>query len=168
MNITLEYLTEENSPQVREIQRDDVSEDFVDSVDTICGIHRYGLEHRCIGHTYVIRCDGTAIGILLLGEALAWDTDPEEMKAQPFYRLMGFVIDKRYRSMGIGSEVLDEAIADCYRDFGVRPIALGVHRDNHRAAAFYLRNGFEKREAMEGNDFYYIRYPKPQAPCSIQ
>ena len=49
MNITLEYLTEESSSQVRTIQRDDVSEDFVDSIDTICEIHQYGLEHHCIG-----------------------------------------------------------------------------------------------------------------------
>ena len=40
----------------------------------------------------------------------------------------------------------------------VRPIALGCHRDNTRAA-FYLRLGFRPTSAMEGEDIYYLRYP---------
>lgn len=158
--IEIELLTEENLDFVRMIQRDDVDEDFVDSVDTIYEIHKYGIIHNYIGHTYVIKCDSVYIGILLLGEALEWDTDPKEMKGVPFYRLMGFAIDKRYRGKGIGSYVLEKAIADCYQEFGVRPIVLGVHKDNHKAADFYLRNGFVKKDVMEGNDYYFLRYPK--------
>ena len=47
-----------------------------------------------------------------------------------------------------------------YDDFGVRPIALGVHQDNHGAAAFYMRHGFHPVDAMEGADRYYLRYPE--------
>ena len=97
--------------------------------------------------------------MILLGEALEWDTDPEEMKGVPFYRLMGFVIDKRYRSIGIGGYVLEKVIEIIYGEYGVRPIALGVHKDNIGAERFYLSHGFRKTDAMEGNDYYYLRYP---------
>ena len=93
---------------------------------------------------------------------MEWETDPKEMKGVPFYRLMGFAIDKRYRSKGIGTYVLEKVIEDCYKEFGVRPIALGVHKDNQAAAQFYLRNGFTKRDVMEGNDYYYLRYPEEE------
>lgn len=90
---------------------------------------------------------------------MEWETDPEEMKKEPFYRLMGFLIDKRYRSGGVGSFVLEAVIRQCYGEFGIRPIALGVHKDNIRAGKFYMRHGFRKTDYMEGNDYYYIRYP---------
>lgn len=46
-----------------------------------------------------------------------------------------------------------------YDEFGVRPIALGVHKDNIGAEHFYLNHGFRKTAVMEGNDYYYLRYP---------
>ena len=46
-----------------------------------------------------------------------------------------------------------------YSEYGIRPIALGVHTDNQSAARFYERHGFTAVNAMEGNDQYYIRYP---------
>lgn len=159
-DIQLELLTEDNIGEVRMIQRDDVSEDFVDTADTIMELTRYGEEHNCIGHTYVIRCKTACVGVILLGEAIPWETDPEEIKQTPFYRLMGFVIDKRYCSLGVGGYVLEKVIENCYSEFGVRPIALGCHRDNHRAADFYTRHGFRKTDVMEGDDYYYLRYPQ--------
>lgn len=157
--ITLEVLTDFNIEKVREIRREDVSEAFVDAADTIIKFTRYGLERNCKGHTYAIKREEEYIGLILLGEALLWDTDPEEMKKVPFYRLMGFVIDKRYRNLGIGGYVLEKAIAFIYDEFGVRPIALGVHKDNIGAERFYLNHGFIKTDVMEGDDYYYLRYP---------
>lgn len=158
--ISLELLDEKNYPQVRCIQREDVSEAYVDTVETILELTRYGEEHNCKGYTFAVKYGNGYIGVILLGEAFLWETDPEEMEKTPFYRLMGFVLDRRYRSMGIGGTVLEMVIAEVYRDFGVRPIALGVHRDNRRAAAFYLNHGFRATDAMEGNDRYYLRYPE--------
>lgn len=157
--ITFELLTPSDMARVREIQRDDVSEAFVDSADTIMKFTQYGLDHRCKGHTYAIKQADAYIGVILLGEAIPWDTDPEEMKGVPFYRLMGFVIDRRYRNREIGGYVLERAIEMIYDEFGVRPIALGVHKDNFDAERFYLNHGFCKTDVMEGNDYYYLRYP---------
>ena len=79
------------------------------------------------------------------------------MSKEPFYRLMGFVVDKEYRGCGIGGEILEKTIQFVYRDFGKRSIALGCHKDNTRAEHFYLRHGFKKTDVMEGNDYYYLR-----------
>lgn len=158
-DISFEPLSDENLDKVRAIHREDISEEFVDYVDTIMQITRYGEEHNCLGHTFAIKHKDTYIGVILLGEAIEWETDPDEMKGIPFYRLMGFVLDNRYRNLGIGSYVLEKVIDICYHDFGARPIALGVHKNNHAAERFYIRHGFKKTDVMEGNDYYYLRYP---------
>ena len=158
--ITLELLTEANIDAVRAIHREDIPVSWVDDADTLWELTQYGLEHNCIGHTYAVKYGDTYIGVILLGEAIPWETDPEEMKRKPFYRLMGFVIDNRYRSQGIGSKMLERVIDTIYAEYGERPIALGVHKDNYGAARFYEKHGFNKTDAMEGNDAYYIRYPR--------
>ena len=157
--IKLELLSEYNLCEAKKIDRDDISETFVDNVDVLMDYTRYGLEHNCKGHTYIIRYSGVVIGVILLGEAIKWETDPAEMQDEPFYRLMGFVIDKQYRGLGIGEYVLEKVIESCYQEFGIRPIALGCHKDNIRAAKFYMECGFKKLNVMEGNDYYYLRYP---------
>lgn len=155
--ITLEPLTEDNLAEARAIDRADVPEDFVDTVDELMELTRYGLEHRCAGRTYVVRCEGACAGVILLGEAIPWDTDPEVMRGRPFYRLMGFVIDRRYRGRGLGAWAMEEAVRRVYGEFGPRPIALGCHRDNRGGQRFWHSRGFSKTDAMEGEDFYYIR-----------
>ncbi len=156
--LTLELLTPENIDQVKAIHRQDISQEWVDDVDVLMEYTQYGLEHGCIGHTWAIRWGEVYIGVILLGEAILWETDPPEMRETPFYRLMGFVIDNRYRRMGIGGYVLESVIKHIYDEFGVRPIALGVHQENDGAARFYERHGFIKTQVMEGKDIYYIRY----------
>lgn len=159
MTIALKPLTERNLGAVRAIDRSDISEAFVDGVDTLWETTRWGEEHGCLGHTWAVHCGEACVGVLLLGEAIPWETDPPEMRQRPFWRLMGFVIDRKYRGQGLGGQVLEMAIDACCREFGTRPVALGCHRDNTRAAAFYQRHGFVKTSYMEGNDFYYLRYP---------
>ena len=157
--INIELLNKQNLAIVRDIHREDIPVSWVDDADTLWELTQYGLEHNCIGYTYAIKYDDSFFGVILLGEGIPWETDPEEMKLEPFYRLMGFVIDTRYRSQGIGSKVLEMVIDAIYKEYGVRPIALGVHKDNPGAARFYERHGFTPVDAMEGNDRYYIRHP---------
>lgn len=159
MRLTMFEMDAQRESDVRSIRREDISEEFVDTADTIIELTRYGLSHGCAGCTFAIYADEECVGVLLLGEAIPWETDPPEMRQQPFYRLMGFIIDREYRSAGIGAWALEEAIHRVYQRFGVRPIALGVHQDNHGAEQFYLRHGFTKTDCMEGSDWYYLRYP---------
>ena len=160
MEITFEQLTHQNFSAARALDRDDIPESFVDTAATIMEITDYGYENNLIGHTYLILCDGRYAGLILLGEAIPWDTDPPEVHQQPFYRLMGFVISREFRGKGVGGEALEKTIAKVYEDFGVRPLVLGCHKDNPRAAAFYERHGFQKTDYMEGNDCYYLRFPR--------
>lgn len=159
MNICFEELTRGNYRRACKINRSDIPEAFVDTAETLMELTEYGVRHRCKGHTFLVTADGADVGLLLLGEAIAWDTDPEEMKKEPFYRLMGFVLDAACRGRGLGGEILEKAIAQVYTDFGVRPIALGCHRENVRAARFYERHGFVRTGIFEGNDEYFLRYP---------
>ena len=142
--ITLELLSEQNIDAIRAIRREDINEAWVDTADTLMELTQYGLDHHCIGHTYAVKYEDVYIGVILLGEAIPWETDPEEMNGVPFYRLMGFVIDNRYRNRGIGSYVLEKVISNIYEEYGVRPIALGVHKDNHSAGRFYEKHGFKE------------------------
>lgn len=158
MDIEFEELTHSNFAEASKINRDDIPESYVDTAETLMEITDYGVEHHCSGHTFVVKADGQYVGLILLGEAIPWETDPPEMKKEPFYRLMGFVIARERRSCGIGGEVLEKTIERVYQDFGRRPIALGCHKENFRAERFYLRHGFRKTSFMEGNDYYYLRF----------
>ncbi len=157
--IRLECITDANRPDVLTIDRSDISEDWVDSIQTILDLTQYGLEHGCIGHTYAICEEDVCIGIILMGEGIPWACDPQEVKDIPFYRIMGFLLDKSWRSKGIGGKVLETVIDRIFAEFGPRPIILGIQEDNTRAAAFYLRHGFTPTSAWDEDDRFYIRYP---------
>ena len=159
MELEFEDLTPENVPALYEIERG-VPEGFVLTSEELIEVNRYGFEHNCTGHTFLIRLGGRCIGAILIGEALPWPTDPPEVAREPFYRLMSFIIDRRLRGRGIGGEALEQAIERVFRDFGVRPLVLGCHRDNVRAARFYKRHGFTPTAYAEGDDIYYLRYPE--------
>ena len=156
-NIILEQLTHENYKHACEINRDDIPEKWVDTAATIMDTNDNGLENNLIGHTYLARIDDRYIGLIMVGEALPWDTDPIEMKGIPFYRLMGFVVDKEYRNRGLGGEIMEKAIEQVYQEFGRRSLALGVHKDNTQAGRFYERHVFRKTGVFEGDDEYYLR-----------
>lgn len=157
MCLQFEELTQKNYADAQEIDRDDIPEAFVDTIATLKDITEYGVKHQCIGHTFLVRKDGKCIATILLGEAIPWETDPLRVKSEPFYRLMGFMIDKKYRNRGYGGIILEETIRRVYLEFGRRPIVLGCHKENWKAASFYERHGFVKTDYMERNDTYYIR-----------
>ena len=157
MDISFEELTHFNYKYACDIDRNDIPVAYVDTAATLMKITDYGIENHCIGHTFLVKADEKYIGLLLLGEAIPWDTDPEEMRKEPFYRLMGFVIDKAYRNRGLGGEILEKAIERVYEDFGERSIALGCHKDNCKAARVYERHGFSKTGVFEGDDEYFLR-----------
>lgn len=169
MDFELEELTRENYELVRDcIDREDIPVSFVHPIEIIMSVTDYGVAHKLPGHTFVVKCCGEYIGMILLGETVPWATDPPQMREEPFYRLMGFVLDKRWRGLGIGGQVLERAIEAVYRDYGPRPIALGCHQRNLSAAAFYRSHGFIKTDYLETEDYYYLRYPEnwPTAPTT--
>lgn len=155
--ITLEVLNRENQAEALGIDRADISLNFVDSVEDIIELTRYGEVHGCIGHTYLIRCGGRCVGIILMGEGIPWEVDPPQIAGKPFYRIMGFIIDREYRRRGIGSYALEEVIGRIYREFGSRPIVIGCHEDNGAAMKLYQKHGFVNTFAMDKDDYFLIR-----------
>ena len=109
-SLVLEPLTEKNLPVVLAIRREDVSEDFVDSAASLWELTQYGAEHGCLGRTFAVMLGEACVGVLLLGEAIPWETDPPEMAREPFYRLMGFIMDRQYRGRGLGGRALELAV----------------------------------------------------------
>lgn len=155
--IVLKQMTSENQHLAWGIDREDIPEAWVDTAQTILELNRYGLEHRLIGHTFLAYLGDACIGLILIGEAIPWDTDPAEMQGVPFYRIMGFVVDRAFRSKGLGGVILEKAIQQVYEDFGKRPLALGVHKDNVAAGRFYERHGFRRTRVFQGADEYYLK-----------
>ena len=158
MELIYEDLTFENCEEAYKIDRSDIPEDFVDGVPVLTETLRFGFEHKLIGHSYLIK-DGTRpIGTILLGEGLYCEgEDPPEVEDIPFYRLVFFVLDKNFRGSGLGKRILTDTADRVFRDFGERPIVLGVHKDNVRAMRFYERHGFTKTPYTEGSDCVFTR-----------
>ena len=154
--LTLAQLTHDNFRDARAINRDDIPEAWVDTADTLMEVTDYGAEHHLIGHTFIAYTGRKPVGLIMIGEAIPWDTDPDEMKGKPFYRVMGFVVDRDCRNKGIGGEILEKAVARVYDEFGKRSLALGVHKDNTRVGTFYEHHGF-RTGVFEGHDEYYLR-----------
>ena len=158
MDIVFEDLNFDNCEEAYKIDRSDIPEDFVDGVPTLIETLRFGYEHELIGHSFLIRDGNRPIGTILLGQGLYCEgEDPPETADIPFYRLVFFVLDKNCRGKGLGTRILAETSARVFRDFGERPIVLGVHKDNTAAMRFYERCGFTKTPYIAGNDLVFTR-----------
>lgn len=62
----------------------------------------------------------------------------------------------RFRASGAGRLLLEQA-TNAPREAGKHRLLLGVHAENHRALAFYRKNGFEQvgvRTFMVGNELH--------------
>ena len=157
MEFELVKMNFDNCDKAYEIDRSDIPYSFVEDVPTLIDILEYGAENDLIGHAFMVMVDDRCVGTIMIGEGLVGDKDPDEVQERPFYRLMFFVLDKAYRGQGLGSKVLEAAIARAYADFGERPIVLEVQKDNENAARFYERNGFERTSYRVDDDFYFVR-----------
>lgn len=165
MDFSLEELTHDNFELAGRIDRSDIPIEFLDPISNLMTLTDYAVAHGCLGHTFLVMAEDRAIGAILIGELIPWETDPPEVRLRPHYRLMGFVLDRACRGRGLGGAVLEAAIDRVYRDFGPRPIVLSCQEHNWKAAAFYERHGFRKTEYMDDDDYYYLR-PLPEALCA--
>lgn len=163
MKVELEILSAANRQEVLKIDRSDIPLDYVEDISETLMQSDYGDEHHLRGHCYVVRCDGACVGVLLIGEGIPWDCDPEKIRETFFYRILGFVMDKRYRGRGVGSGAMEQAIQNIYAEYGPAPIVIECHRENTKAIAFYEKHGFRNTHFAENADFYFIRDVKTNA-----
>ena len=157
MNYELEIMTFDNCEKAYEIDRSDVPDEFVEDVQTIKSALEFGAENNLIGHAFLVKIDDKAAATIMIGEGLVDEEDPDELKIRPFYRLMFFVVDKKYRNFGLGSKIIEDAIERIYNEYGERPILISVHKENERAARFYERNGFIRTSYKYDDDIYFVR-----------
>ncbi|MCH5353031.1 MAG: GNAT family N-acetyltransferase [Acutalibacter sp.] len=155
--LTLELLNPENEVQVKQIQRDDVPDEFAEEVADTIELAKYGNENHLRGHCYCMKYGENYIGILLIGEAIEDEADPAELKGTGYFRIMGFVLDRNYRGQGLGSKALELALREIYEEYGKVPILLECHKDNVRAADFYTRLGFRNTKILNHEDYFFIK-----------
>lgn len=153
----LEELNELNREKLLTFERDDVPLDFVEDIAETIEQADYGTEHHLRGHCYAVLSDGEYAGIMLIGEGIPWECDPPELSGVFFYRILGFIIDKKHRGGGLGSWALEEAIRRIYDEYGKAPIVIECHKDNTRAIEFYKKHGFRPTNHRENDDYYFIR-----------
>ena len=82
MEIVLKQLTHDNFAHASAIRRDDIPQEWVDTAASLMKVTDYGAQHHLIGHTFLAYIQGKPVGLIMIGEALAWSTDPDEMKKQ--------------------------------------------------------------------------------------
>lgn len=158
MRVTLEMLDNYNRHFLLKIKRNDIPFYFVEDINETIKQADYGYEHHLRGHCYAIKCDQSYAGIMLIGEGIEWDCDPDEIKGTFFYRILGFVLDKDFRGAGIGSIALEQAIKNIYAEYGPAPVVIECHKDNIWAMKFYLKHNFKNTYVRENEDYYFIRY----------
>ena len=154
--VRIELLNEHNEEYLRKIDRSDIPFSFVEPIEDTIELAKWGTENGLKGGCYGILVDNRYVGILLIGEGMEGEVDPPEVKGKPFYRVIGFVLDRNYRGAGIGSEALKLAIADTFEHYGKYPVLLECQRENARAAAFYERNGFKSLGYGHDDDIWMI------------
>lgn len=155
--VQLEFLNEENEKLLYKIQRDDVPQHFAEDISYTIALSKYGKENNLKGYCYAIKYKEDYVGIILIGEAIEDEADPVELKGRLFFRIIGFVIDKRYRNLGFGSEVLNEALSGIYSEYGKVPVVLECHKDNKKALEFYSKAGFKNTDILHNQDYYFIK-----------
>lgn len=89
--------------------------------------------------TRVADCDGTICGVIV------FRTIADEAE------ILNLAVDLRERRRGIGSRLIDDAVAEC-KAAGVKKIFLEVRESNEAARGFYARMGFS--EAGRRREYY--------------
>jgi len=87
------------------------------------------------GHLYLARVEGRVAGMLSLLRTIS------TAEGGPVCWLEDMVVDPWYRSTGVGSRLLQHAVADATR-MGYLRITLLTDHDNAAAIRFYERHGF--------------------------
>lgn len=114
------------------------------------GLPDEGLDKAALWRGAVERRDGHVLCAVREGRivGLASFRTPEGA-APDTVTLFQFHVDPDHWGAGIGTD-LHGACVEEWRADGVREASLDVHRDNHRAQAFYDRHGWRPAEPAEG------------------
>lgn len=155
--VQLELLSKDNEEKVLAINRDDIPEYFAESMTYTIQLSNYGIEQGLKGFCFAIKYSENYVGLILIGEAIEDDADPDEVKGRPYFRVIGFVIDRRYRDRGVGSKAFSLSLEKIYHEYGTVPILLECHRKNQAAMRFYEKMGFTNTNKLHNDDYYMVK-----------
>jgi GNAT superfamily N-acetyltransferase len=93
----------------------------------LASVRRREIETGVFNH-WLAEVDGQVVGIAMSGPAADEDS-PTELELYAIY------VREAYYGTGIATKLLDAAT-------GTEPVSLWVYRDNPRASAFYVNQGF--------------------------
>jgi len=155
--LILELLDDSNEEKLLDIHREDIPLCYAEDTAYTIGLAKYGQKQHMRGHCYAIKEQTEYVGILLIGEAIEDSSDPVELKGTGYFRIIGFVIDQRYRRQGLGREALGMALQNIYEEYGNVPIVLECNKGNRAALAFYTKMGFKNTGIMHDQDYYYVK-----------
>lgn len=156
--VLLELLCKDNEDKVLAIDRDDIPEYFAESMAYTIQLSHYGTQHEMKGFCFAIKYFENYVGLILIGEAIKDKADPDEVKDRPYFRVIGFVIDRCYRNRGIGSQAFLLALEKIYHEYGTVPILLECHRKNQTAIIFYEKMGFTNTNKLHKDDYYMVKF----------
>ena len=156
--ITLEPLSPANEPALLALDCGGFPPAFVEPPAHTIALAHWGEENGLDGFCFAIRADERCVGLMLLGQAIPDPADPSEVRGQRYFRLLGFVLARRERGRGVGSEALRQALSALYHTYGPVPVVLECHRENP-ALRLYRRLGF--RPAGEHGTNWVMLLPSP-------
>ncbi len=156
--VLLELLDRYNKNHLLNIDRKDIPAEYAAEISDTISMAEHGTRFGLGGHCYAIKYGEKYAGIILLGKGTEDYSDPDEVKGKTFFRIMGFVIDSKYRQMGIGSAALKKAIREIRLEYGNVIFLLECHKDNEKAIRFYEKNGFTNTGLLNknGTDYFMI------------
>ena len=156
--IQLELLDRYNKTQLVNIDRKDVPAEYAAEISDTISMAEHGTRFGLGGHCYAIKYTDKYVGIILLEKGVEEYNAPDEVKGKTFFRIIGFVIDSKYRNIGIGSTALKKAMHEIQLEYGNVIFLLECHKDNKKAIAFYEKNGFANTGLLNknGTDYFMI------------
>lgn len=156
--VQLELLDSKNEKHLLEIDRKDIPINYVEEIASTIALAKYGEKNGLKGHCFAIKYNESYVGIILIGEAIEEEADPEEVKGKEYFRILGFVIDRRYQNMGLGSIALHMAMKTIWDEYGKVVFLLECYKENQKAIHFYEKNGFVNTNILnqKGTDYFFI------------
>jgi ribosomal protein S18 acetylase RimI-like enzyme len=94
------------------------------------------------GSSITLLADGGAKDTRIRGLMRVVLMEPPEPGRPRRAMLLSVYVAPAYRGLGLAEDLLEEACDAARTELGAAVLELGVHEDNERAKAFYLRHGF--------------------------
>lgn len=160
--IELKDITFENVNKIIQLKRMFSQRKFVEKSAVTISFAYAGINNGYPGFASAIYSDGEPVGIILIGRGPVGSNEPDILKQnENVYRLVGFLVDRRFQHRGIGREALKLALEKVkqYPEGDSLPIVLECHKKNKSAMKLYESFGFYNTGTECKKHYILIRLP---------